>query len=213
MNEIKATYFIGIGGIGMSAVARYFNKTGILTSGYDKTRSSITEKLSEEGINIHFEDDINLIPENILKVDKENLLIVYTPAVPVDHSELRYFKEKGYKIYKRSEILGEITNKYKTAAVAGTHGKTSVSTLIAHIFKSAGLNFNAFLGHDVPVMMGLSRKSTIGAISGVEEPERRIYGSLAGLAAVVLKGASMVRVHDVKESRQACSVALGIRDQ
>lgn len=146
MNKIKATYFIGIGGIGMSAVARYFNNTGILTGGYDKTSSLITENLSEEGIDIHFEDDINLIPENILELDKDNIIIIYTPAVPIDHTELRYFKNKGYRVYKRSEILGEITNKYKTTAVAGTHGKTSVSTLIAHIFKCAGLNFNAFLG-------------------------------------------------------------------
>ncbi|MCD4794046.1 MAG: UDP-N-acetylmuramate--L-alanine ligase [Bacteroidales bacterium] len=143
---MKATYFIGIGGIGMSAVARYFNKTGILTCGYDKTPSSLTDSLSKEGINIHFEDDIKLIPKNILDIEKDSLLIIYTPAVPDNHSELRYFINSGYKIHKRSEILGEITNKFKTVAVAGTHGKTSVSTIIAHIFKHSGLNVNAFLG-------------------------------------------------------------------
>ena len=144
--NIKATYFIGIGGIGMSALARFFNKSGILTEGYDKTSSAITEELIKEGISIHFEDNFELISSRIKRLEKEDVLIVYTPAVPSDHQELNRFKSEGYKIYKRSEILGDITNRYKSIAVAGTHGKTSVSTIIAHIFKYADLNFNGFLG-------------------------------------------------------------------
>ncbi len=146
LKNLKAVYFIGIGGIGMSALARYFNNTGILTSGYDKTPSKITNNLINEGINIHFEDNIDLIDIKIRSFSKEELIVVYTPAVPKNHSELQWFKNEQYNIYKRAEILGLITNAYKTAAVAGTHGKTSVSTIIAHVFKSSSVNFNGFLG-------------------------------------------------------------------
>jgi len=146
LKSIKATYFIGIGGIGMSALARYFNQIGIKTEGYDKTQSNITNNLIKEGINIHFEDDINLISKEIKSLKKEEVLIVYTPAIPDNHSELNWFKNNAFEIKKRSEILGLITNQYKTVAVSGTHGKTSVSTIIAHIFEESGVNFNAFLG-------------------------------------------------------------------
>ena len=146
LKTIKATYFIGIGGIGMSALARYFNKTGILTKGYDKTPSKLTEELIQEGINIHFEDNIDKVSIELKEFNKEEILVIYTPAIPDNHKELNWFKNEHYKIYKRSEILGLITNQYKTIAVAGTHGKTSVSTIIAHIFKHADMKFNAFLG-------------------------------------------------------------------
>jgi len=146
LKKLKAVYFIGIGGIGMSALARYFNNTGVLTFGYDKTPSKITDKLINEGINIHFEDNVDLINLKIRNSLKEDLIVVYTPAVPENHSELQWFKNEGYNIYKRAEILGLITNAYKSVAVAGTHGKTSVSTIIAHIFKSSNINFNGFLG-------------------------------------------------------------------
>jgi UDP-N-acetylmuramate--alanine ligase len=144
--NIKAVYLIGIGGIGMSALARYFNKSGIYTAGYDKTPSSLTNLLVEEGINIHFDDNIRLIPSRVSNVNKNELLLIYTPAIPPDNSELNYFKNLGHMIYKRAEVLGALTNMFKVIAVAGTHGKTSVSTIIAHIFKHSGLNFNAFLG-------------------------------------------------------------------
>lgn len=146
MNTVKAAYFIGIGGIGMSALARYFHSLGKITAGYDKTPSSITDQLQKNGINIHFDESVNSIPQSILALDKEELIIIYTPAVPSSHIELSYFRNKAYKVYKRSELLGLITDNYKTIAVAGTHGKTSVSTIIAHICKQAGLNMNAFLG-------------------------------------------------------------------
>jgi len=146
LKTIKATYFIGIGGIGMSALARYFNKTGVLTEGYDKTPSKLIEELIKEGINIHFEDNIDKVNTEIKEFNKEEVLVIYTPAIPASHKELNWFKNNQYKIYKRSEILGLITKQYKTVAVAGTHGKTSVSTIIAHIFKHANMKFNAFLG-------------------------------------------------------------------
>lgn len=146
LKNLKAVYFIGIGGIGMSALARYFNNIGVLTFGYDKTPSKITDNLKNEGIDIHFEENINLIDARTKGFSKENVIVVFTPAVPENHSELQWFKNNDYKIFKRAEILGLITNVFKTVAIAGTHGKTSVSTIIAHIFKSAKVNFNGFLG-------------------------------------------------------------------
>ncbi|NPA45186.1 MAG: UDP-N-acetylmuramate--L-alanine ligase, partial [Chlorobi bacterium] len=145
-NKIKLAYFIGVGGIGMSALARYYNSIGVKTLGYDKTPSSITESLISEGIEIHFEDDINLVLNKLNVLKKEEVIVVYTPAVPSSHSEFQWFKANNYKIYKRAEVLGLITNEFKTSAVAGTHGKTSVSTIIAHIFKYTNQQFNAFLG-------------------------------------------------------------------
>lgn len=144
LNTIHNVYLIGIGGIGMSALARYFRYMGKSVGGYDKTPSSLTQELQKENIHIHFEDDIKLIPENFK--NKTNTLIIYTPAIPLHHSELVYFKENHFEIKKRSAVLGEISKQYKTIAVAGTHGKTTTSSLIAHIFKEAGKNIIAFLG-------------------------------------------------------------------
>lgn len=146
LNNIKAVYFIGIGGIGMSALAAYFLKSGIFTAGYDKTPSNITDKLSNEGVNIHFTDDIKLIPNEITENKEENVIIIYTPAVPETHFELKFFRTNNFKVLKRAEVLGMITSGSKVLAVAGTHGKTSVSTIIAHIFKQSGKDVNAVLG-------------------------------------------------------------------
>lgn len=146
LNKINAVYFIGIGGIGMSALATYFLKSGIFTAGYDKTPSNITDKLASEGANIHFTDNIKLIPNEITEGKKEDTLIIYTPAVPETHSELKFFKTNNYKVLKRAEALSIIVSNSKVLAVAGTHGKTSVSTIIAHIFKQSGENANAVLG-------------------------------------------------------------------
>ncbi len=146
LNNIKAVYFIGIGGIGMSALAAYFLKSGIFTAGYDRMPSKITQNLQDDGANIHFSDAVNLIPNEITFGEKETVLIVYTPAIPKTHSELQFFTDHNYKVLKRSEILGMLTSRSKVLAVAGTHGKTSVSTIIAHIFKHSGSAVNAFLG-------------------------------------------------------------------
>jgi len=146
MNNFKYIYFLGIGGIGMSAIARYFNAMGKSVSGYDKTPTALTSQLIAEGIDIHFEDDINLVKAEIKNTDSENVLIIYTPAVPDNHTELNYFKNNNFNIKKRAEVLGIITKSTNTIAVAGTHGKTTTSSLIAHILKVANLDPSAFLG-------------------------------------------------------------------
>ena len=137
----KNVYFIGIGGIGMSAIARYFKFKGLNVSGYDKTESELTDTLQKQGIDVHYEDNVDFIPKDV-----ENTLVVYTPAIPHDMGELVYVQEHGYKVLKRSKILGEITDGERCLAVAGTHGKTTTSTLTAHILMESGEGCSAFLG-------------------------------------------------------------------
>lgn len=137
----KNVYFIGIGGIGMSAIARYFKFKGLNVSGYDKTESELTDTLQKQGIDVHYEDNVDFIPKDV-----ENTLVVYTPAIPHDMGELVYVQEHGYKVLKRSKILGEITDGERCLAVAGTHGKTTTSTLTAHILTESGEGCSAFLG-------------------------------------------------------------------
>lgn len=139
--EYKYIYFIGIGGIGMSAIARYYRFKGCDVSGYDKTPSELTAALEKEGIRVHYEDCTTFIPK-----DRENTLVVYTPAIPHDMGELKFVLDNGYKVVKRSKILGEIAKGQICLAVAGTHGKTTTSTLLAHIFTSSGEGCSAFLG-------------------------------------------------------------------
>jgi UDP-N-acetylmuramate--alanine ligase len=141
--DIKQVYFLGIGGIGMSALARYFASQGIAVSGYDRTRTELTIALENEGIAVHYHDDPSLLPANI---DVADSLIVYTPAVPVSHQELNVLIDRGFTIHKRAEVLGIICNSRRTIAVAGTHGKTSVSTMTAHILKSSEIGCAAFMG-------------------------------------------------------------------
>jgi UDP-N-acetylmuramate--alanine ligase len=139
IKDISKIYFIGIGGIGMSALARYFNSKKVAVSGYDKTETTLTDQLSKEGIRVHYEDNIELI-------DKEAQIIVYTPAVPADHGELNYYKQNNYTVVKRSDVLGAITKSSFNICVAGTHGKTTTSTMIAHILQHSSYGCNAFLG-------------------------------------------------------------------
>lgn len=139
LKDISKVYFIGIGGIGMSALARYFVSKGKAVSGYDKTETTLTQQLTEEGIAIHYTDDVALAP-------KDADIIVYTPAVPKDHTELLYYQQHGYDILKRSDVLGLITRSSFNICVAGTHGKTTTSTMIAHILRHSGYGCNAFLG-------------------------------------------------------------------
>ena len=139
LDTIKNIYFIGIGGIGMSALARYFIAKGCVVSGYDKTKTVLTEALSELGINIHYEDNISLL-------DTKADVVVYTPAIPESHNGLTYFRDNGYEVVKRSDILGWITEGTVNICVAGTHGKTTVSTMVAHLLRDSGFGCTAFLG-------------------------------------------------------------------
>jgi len=145
IEDYDNVYFLGIGGIGMSALARWFIKKGMNVAGYDRTATTLTEALEREGMQVHYEDRIDLIPA-IVRDQKEKSLIVFTPAIPKDHKEHQYLKENGYTILKRSEVLGLITKGYKTIAVAGTHGKTTTSSMVAHILKFAGRDMVGFLG-------------------------------------------------------------------
>ena len=139
LKDIKRIYFLGVGGIGMSALARYFNSKGVAVSGYDKTETVLTKQLVTEGIAVHYEDNIEFI-------DKAAELVVYTPAIPKDHKELNYFLQNNYSLVKRSEVLGAITNSSYNICIAGTHGKTTTSSMVAHILRHSGYGCNAFLG-------------------------------------------------------------------
>lgn len=145
INTLHTIYFLGVGGIGMSALARYFLAQGCKVSGYDKTKTKLTEQLCAEGVAIHYEEDENKIPVEIFHQINQ-AIVVYTPAIPKNHKEWLILQEKNIKCYKRSEILGFISQKYFTIAVAGTHGKTTTSSMIAHVLNQSGVKCNAFLG-------------------------------------------------------------------
>ncbi|GHA54609.1 UDP-N-acetylmuramate--L-alanine ligase [Pontibacter akesuensis] len=145
LEDYSYIYFLGIGGIGMSAIARWFKAKGFPVWGYDKTRTALTEALEQEGIVVHYEDDINNLPQELLQ-HKEETLVVLTPAIPAEHNEWNYLKEQQYTIKKRSEVLGIITGSAYTVAVAGTHGKTTTSSIVAHLLHHAGVDCSAFLG-------------------------------------------------------------------
>ncbi|MBC7921646.1 MAG: UDP-N-acetylmuramate--L-alanine ligase [Ferruginibacter sp.] len=143
--QVRYVYFLGIGGIGMSALARWFRANGRSVAGYDRSPTALTDELQREGIDVHFEDDIRHIPAAVL-AHPNQALVVYTPAIPGDHAEHGFLRERGYPIQKRSQVLGMLTANLFTVAVAGTHGKTTTSSMIAHLLKHAGRNCTAFLG-------------------------------------------------------------------
>lgn len=142
--DIKAVYFIGAGGIGMSAIARYFIHRGLVVAGYDKTPSALTLQLEREGMLIHYEENIDEIPHACKQ--PQSCLVIYTPAIPSDHKELQYFRQNGFEVEKRAQVLGTLTREHKGLCVAGTHGKTTTSTMCAHIMHQSHLDCNAFLG-------------------------------------------------------------------
>ena len=144
LKDIKAVYFVGAGGIGMSAIARYFLHKGLVVAGYDKTPSNLTSELEKEGMLIHYEEDLDKIPQ-ICK-NPRNTLVIFTPAIPAEHKELVYFQENGFTIEKRAQVLGTLTRTHKGLCVAGTHGKTTTSTMCAHIMHQSHIDCNAFLG-------------------------------------------------------------------
>lgn len=163
IEEAENIYFVGIGGIGMSALARYFNAQGKRVAGYDRSETELTNQLQSEGIAIHYEDDPSTIPHSW---NTNNTLVVYTPAVPDTLAELDHFRNRGYMVQKRAEVLGRVTKACYTVAVAGTHGKTTTSVIIAHILNHAGLKCNAFLGgistnYNTNVLIEDNAKATI----------------------------------------------------
>jgi len=164
IDKIKKVYFLGIGGIGMSALAKYFKAKGAQVSGYDKTSTPLTDELIKKGIAVHFEEKIELVPKDID-------LVIYTPAVPKDHKEYVYLKKKGYEIRKRAEILGMITKNSYTVAVSGTHGKTTITSMIAHILKQSGMDIYSFIGgisKNYKSNLILSKNSAIAVVEADE---------------------------------------------
>ncbi|MDI1356271.1 MAG: UDP-N-acetylmuramate--L-alanine ligase [bacterium] len=157
--EYKEYYFLGIGGIGMSALARYFKHYQKEVHGYDKTSTALTNQLEAEGIPCHYKEDVMALQQILEAHRKKDVLVIYTPAVPIEHAEYQYLIQKGYHILKRAQVLGEITQQFKTIAIAGTHGKTTTTTLVAHILKSAGINCFAFMG-------GISRNYNTNLLLG-----------------------------------------------
>jgi UDP-N-acetylmuramate--alanine ligase len=139
VRELNRVYFVGIGGIGMSALARFFRERGAVVKGYDRTQTELTVQLEAEGMEIHYADDIALL-------DKDTQLVVYTPAIPKDHKELNWYRDSGYQVFKRSDVLQWITQAMNAVTVAGTHGKTTISTMIAYLLRETGYGCNAFLG-------------------------------------------------------------------
>ena len=144
MNELKSIYFVGAGGIGMSALVRYFLTKGYNVGGYDKTPSELTERLIEEGARIHYEENVETIDDCFKQ--KDSTLVIYTPAIPAEHKEMAFFRENGFEIQKRAQVLGFLTQSHKGLCVAGTHGKTTTSTMAAHLLHQSHVDCNAFLG-------------------------------------------------------------------
>ena len=161
LDTIKSIYFVGAGGIGMSALVRYFLSKGKFVAGYDRTATELTDALIAEGAHINYEDDVNAIPMECKNIN--STLVVLTPAVPHEHSELTYFRENGFEIQKRAQVLGTITHNSKGLCVAGTHGKTTTSTMIAHLFNQSHVGCNAFLG-------GISKNSGTNLLVSQSSP-------------------------------------------
>ncbi|MBK7433457.1 MAG: UDP-N-acetylmuramate--L-alanine ligase [Chitinophagaceae bacterium] len=221
LKNSKRIYFIGIGGIGMSALARYFKSKGMAVSGYDRTRTPLTGQLEEEGIAVHYEDDIRFI-------DKAADLVIYTPAIPGDHAELNYCRDNDYPVVKRSDVLGAITNESFNICIAGTHGKTTTSTMVAHILRHSGFGCNAFLGgiavnynsnfwsdeHDVCVVEAdeydksfLKLNPDVAVITAMDPDHLDIYGTSENVeqafidfSARVKKGGLLLSKYGLKRS-------------
>lgn len=202
--DYENIYFLGIGGIGMSALARWFLKQGLKVSGYDRTATTLTEALQKEGMHIHFEDGIQFIPEEVSN-NKDKTLVIFTPAIPKDHAEYNYLKEKNYPILKRSEVLGLVSRDYVTVAVAGTHGKTTTSSMVAHLLKTAKKSMVAFLGGITTnyesnlVMHGTASSDTI-AVAEADEFDRSFLRLFPKIAIVTSADADHLDIYGDHES-------------
>jgi UDP-N-acetylmuramate--alanine ligase len=202
--DYENIYFLGIGGIGMSALARWFLKQGMKVSGYDRTATTLTEGLEKEGMNIHFEDNIQYIPDEVSR-DKDKTLVIFTPAIPRDHLEYNFLKERNYTILKRSEVLGLVSRDYVTVAVAGTHGKTTTSSMVAHLLKTAKKSMVAFLGGITTnyesnlVMHGAASSDTI-AVAEADEFDRSFLRLFPKIAIVTSADADHLDIYGDHES-------------
>ena len=197
----KHIYLIGVGGIGMSALARYFNSKGKMVCGYDKVKSELCIELETEGINIHYSDDVHEIPEPIKNAGFNDILVIYTPAISSENKVLSFFTNKGFKVYKRAEVLGMISKQSFTIAVAGTHGKTTTSTILAHILKQAGKDSTAFLGgisRNYNTNLLLADKGNI-LIVEADEYDRSFLQLHADIAIITSVDADHLDVYENKE--------------
>lgn len=197
LGNYDSIYFLGIGGIGMSALARWFKKSGLRIGGYDRTPTPLTHELIEEGMEIHFEDKIEMIPGY---VTPEKTLVILTPAIPKNHVEFNYLAGNGFTIMKRSEVLGLITKDYKTIAVAGTHGKTTTSSLISHILKTANLNMVGFLGgittnYESNLVMNGAADSSTWAVVEADEFDRSFLRLFPQMAVVTSADADHLDIY------------------
>ena len=204
----KHIYLIGVGGIGMSALARYFNSKGKMVSGYDKVKSELCIELETEGINIHYSDDVHEIPEPIKNAGFNDILVIYTPAISSENKVLSFFTNKGFKVYKRAEVLGMISKQSFTIAVAGTHGKTTTSTILAHILKQAGKDSTAFLGgisRNYNTNLLLADKGNI-LIVEADEYDRSFLQLHADIAIITSVDADHLDVYENKEDLETAFV-------
>ena len=202
--QYENIYFLGIGGIGMSALARWFIKQGLNVSGYDRTATTLTASMQSEGMHIHFDDAVESIPREVTE-NRDKTLVVFTPAIPKDHREYLYLKENGFTILKRSEVLGLISRDYVTVAVAGTHGKTTTSSMVAHLLKNAKKNMVAFLGGITTnyasnlVMHGSVSSDTV-AVAEADEFDRSFLKLFPKIAIVTSADADHLDIYGDHES-------------
>ncbi|HUZ57602.1 MAG TPA: UDP-N-acetylmuramate--L-alanine ligase [Hanamia sp.] len=196
ISTISRVYFIGIGGIGMSALARYFLSKKVSVSGYDKTSTVLTQKMENEGMLIHYEDNVDLI-------DKKADLVIYTPAIPKDHKEFNYYRDHNYEMAKRSDVLQQITKSSFNICVAGTHGKTTISTLLAHILRHSGFGCNAFLG-GISVNYNTNFWSSDNNVTVVEadEYDRSFLKLVPDIAVITAMDADHLDIYETKEKME-----------
>lgn len=202
--KIHKVYFIGIGGIGMSALARYFKHIGKYVAGYDKTETQITSNLKNEGIFVHFSENLNELPGDFI-INQEDTLTIYTPAIPKNHEGLSYLVKNNFKLYKRAEILGLITNNYKTIAVAGTHGKTSISTTTAYLFNNSAIQCLAFLGgisknHQSNLVLPQIKDTEPVAVVEADEFDRSFLHLSPSIALITAIDADHLDIYENKEN-------------
>jgi len=203
LNSGKGVYFIGIGGIGMSAIARYFRSLGVEVSGYDKTPTPLTAELESEGIAIHYNEDVAAIPKDVN-------LVVYTPAVPKDQAELVYYQTQGYNVVKRSDVLGAISEDTFNICIGGTHGKTTITTMTAHILRHSGYGCNAFLG-GIAVNYGTNFWSSNNKVSVIEadEYDRSFLKLSPNVAVITAMDADHLDIYGDEQTMQDAFVAFG----